>query len=153
MHNIWIGKVPKLLAWTERGIRFLEKYLIISQKCIIAVNRAWNFRKYYLRLEATTNLFCKSSGMSVLVVFHCKLERSIRNCDLKVIEIIVLHNDISIISNGIQIKINIEPIKFSNIIWKKRGYNDDQHGKKLMTMNINGKKIEIYRSEINQRTS
>ena len=143
MHNIWIGKVPKLLAWTERGIRFLEKYLIISKKNIIVVNRPWNFRKYYLRLETITNLFSKSSGMSVLVVFHCKLKRSIRNCDLKIIEKIVLHNDISIISNGIQIKINIEPIKFSNTIWKKkRGYNDDQHGKKLMTMNINGKKLK-----------
>jgi hypothetical protein len=31
--------------------------------------------------------------MSVLVAFHCKLERPIRGCDLKVIEKMLLSND------------------------------------------------------------
>jgi hypothetical protein len=48
--------------------------------------------------------------MSILVAFHCKLERPIGGCDLKVIEKIALSNDASTVSNGVQVKFSIEPI-------------------------------------------
>ena len=48
--------------------------------------------------------------MSVLVVFHCKLERPIKGCDLKVIEKMLLSNDAATVSNGVQVKFSIEPV-------------------------------------------
>ena len=68
--------------------------------------------QHFLR-ETATNLLCKSSGMSVLdvlVAFHCKLERPIRGCDLKVIEKMLLSNDAATVSNGVQVKFSIESI-------------------------------------------
>ena len=56
------------------------------------------------------NLLCKSSGMSFLVAFYCKLEKPIRGSDLKVIEKnVVLSNRASAVSNGAQVKLSIEP--------------------------------------------
>ena len=90
-------------AWTDplKTYYYWQKTYYYWQKTYYyrepSVNRAWNLRKHFkfgnLRKksehffrETATNLLCKSPGMSVLLAFHCKLERPVRGCDLKVIE-------------------------------------------------------------------
>ena len=51
--------------------------------------------------------------MSVFMVFHFKLEKPIRRCDLKVIEKVVLPDHASAVSNRFSTTFSIEPISFS----------------------------------------
>jgi hypothetical protein len=99
--------------------------------------------------------------MSVLVAFHCKLERPIRGCDLKVIEKMLLSNDAATVSNGFKSNSALNRYSFRSsfvaLIPKKIGgawgRNDDQCGKNLATMNVRRKMAELYRTEVNQRSS
>ena len=99
--------------------------------------------------------------MSVLVAFHCKLERPIRGCDLKVIEKMLLSNDAATVSNGFKSNSALNRYSFRSSfvalipeeIGGAWGRNDDQCGKNLATMNVRRKMAELYRTEVNQRSS
>ena len=98
MHCIWIVRGPIIAsvnradrAWTDplKTYYYWHKASYYREP---SMNRAWNLRnhcKIYIQNHTTscaTNLLCICSGMSVLVAFHCKLERPNRGCDLDVIE-------------------------------------------------------------------
>ena len=138
----------------------------------MTVNRAWNPRNHifswgkdaksydvirnFLRGKAR-NLLCKSSGMSVLMAFHCKLETPIRAVIWRWLKKLVLSNHASAVSNGAQVKFSTELIEFSVVICGsdtiKLGWNEDQCGKNLATMNVRGKRAELYQTGVNQRSS
>ena len=138
-----------------------------------SVNRGWNLRNIcffqfgnwckIIRFLAPRICFTYApdcSGMSVLVAFHCKLERPIRGCDLEVIEKMVHSNHASTGfkwgSSQIQ---HWSDVVFGSHLWlwyqKTVGAmraKEDQCGKNLATMNVRGKRAELYETEVNQRS-
>ena len=136
-----------------------------SKRPTITVNRAWTER------ETLGTIFLFGSLGKIIPFLdgnrhefalrklrNVKLERPIRGCDLKVIEKNCASNHASTVSNGFQIKFSIEPIQSSVVIcgsntiklWAEWRTNVE---KSLATMNVRGKRAELYQTEVNQRSS